>query len=649
MTAEEKAIEPATGAFTAESRAAAVAGSIPLLASYFADAPTWNLDVRPELGTGDSATDEIVALLRLRVVLAAARALTDALSPVMQRPNQRWFRSPEESIGGVRGRLDIYRYVRERARPSSPPARYPVMVVRRTTDTPENALAAYAVAWLLTELRTAPSAVLPATCPERRELHEHRRVLGRYRREPILREAAPRADRVWRRGGLRALTNEVGGRLAMGHVAHPDRYGPLLTWIASFNPRSAAAEPGLLDWAIYDERFDAKLFELWALSMLTVALTDAFGAPITPEQPLRSGLPVATWFLGSGRARLSFQTPLKGARWRYIAPSAGALRGTPDITVAVQRPDGAEVEVLVDPKLRVRSTAPAEEIYKLLGYFENSPDTSRTGVLLMYAPQGGDMPYELATESGGKVLVLGVDPARPTEASAAMGRVARLVAEMADLDDERCATLRTAAAASGEQAAAMRQQLAVEGMLKAAAKAPAEAMAAARKATSAHLHLVWDFLSASAQTMLVTAEHFGHYAPADADHSGPMLGLAAACELMLHDHLLEPLAPELARRRDATLGGVITWLDDALSADPRRGEGRRLRDVLKNREAVDERALRVAVLGLRRLNTHYRIPSAHRAVLSQRQWAAGRALILAPTDGLLVQITVGLGAAAKPG
>ncbi len=134
-----------------------------------------------------------------------------------------------------------------------------------------------------------------------------------------------------------------------------------------------------------------------------------------------------------------------------------------------------------------------------------------------------------------------------------------------------------AATAEGveETVAAVRQEAAVQAMLQTAANLPAPSLDPVRKSTAANLHEVWELLGEDAATMVVTAEYFGQTAPADADHSGPLLGLAAACERVLYEVFFN----EVSRRdpylfqESQTLGGLIRCLVDATRRHPRTAAG----------------------------------------------------------------------------
>ncbi len=73
-------------------------------------------------------------------------------------------------------------------------------------------------------------------------------------------------------------------------------------------------------------------------------------------------------------------------------------------------------------------------------------------------------------------------------------------------------------------------------------------------------------MSEQTQTLLVTAVYFCHEVPDGADHSGPLLGLAAAVERILHEGLLEAAAIANPGSIDPhlTLESALRLIDEAL-------------------------------------------------------------------------------------
>jgi hypothetical protein len=405
------------GHFTAAGRRSAINSALPLLVTYFAGAPTWNLEVSSQLGSAgaDADLDEFAAATRLRASLAAAARLVDVAGRIIARPTFRYTHVAAESVGIIQGRLDLARYSRQRGCVDVP-RRYPIRLVERATATPENILASYAVAWIKRDLDRTPMGLLPSGSPESRARHGLVDALTRQLAVPLLARTVPAAMEVWRRSTVDALLDRVTQRLEAGHIAQPEPYQELADWMRTSLAGDAVAHLGERDWSFYDERFDTKLFEIWCLMRLAEAITRRIGDPARTRPAslaARTRGPIYSWTVGEHAVRLYFQPPLHtltpdGVRWRY-EPGAEPLMGFPDLAVISDGPVGLGV-ALFDPKLRRRSAAPTEELYKLLGYFANlRHPRPPQGAILYYSP-GSPTEYTLSTAEGGDIRALGVDP-----------------------------------------------------------------------------------------------------------------------------------------------------------------------------------------------------------------------------------------------
>jgi len=635
-----------SGHFNLQSREAATRRALPLLATYFAAAPSWTLSLQPQVGTADLELDELSSFVRLRVALAAAREFDSLLRQLEGRASFQYARVAEDSIGVLRGQLDTSRYMRTRLRPESP-RRYPVQIIHRRYATPENALAAYGTLWLVRELVQAPVHLIPPEAPERREILERQAALARVLRQPILAQASEIARDVRRRRALATLLDSVEARIEGGYIAASDTYRSVVGWMRRFDPERAAPVPGVVEWAFYDDRFDTKLFEIWSLSLLIDALEARLGPPTSGVRPLyeRSGRPLCVWNLGAARILVLFQAGLSrlgvgDVRWRFAEPQAAPLGGIPDLAIVVDRVGAGRALILVDPKLRERSRAPTEEIYKLLGYFGNLPGSLRPLAAIVFYSPGVPRAYRLNDDKEGQLFAIGVDPADEPSAAILFQRLGELVVSASSLSEKTVARLRGATSLSGdeqeESIAATRQDAAAEAMLLAAQSLPAGSLSPVRKTTAANLREIWELLGEDTATMIVTAEYFGQNAPADADHSGPLLGLAAACERVLYDVLFEEVLKTYAHlfEESQTLGTLIRALWDALRPSPRYADGQAVATYL-GELGPDTLRLRQIAGDLRKLNVEYRIPAAHREVVSQGLWVAGRSFILTPHLGLL--------------
>ncbi len=639
--------EATAGRLLPADRAAAAGQALPLLATYFADAPSWALSAQPQLAQADPGTEALAAFLRMRVALAAMARLEPILSKILDKPSFYYARHADESIGSLRGILDVPRFTRSRLRPESP-RRYPVRVIDRRYATPENTAACYAALWMSRELADAPLRAIPEGAPEYRAVLDARSRLAALLRQPVLVHCRAQALDTRRRRVLPQVLDTIRQRLRSGRIMAPDRYERLVQWLEAAERVRAGAEAGPIEWSFYDDRFDTKLFEIWSLRHLITALEATLGPPNQAASSLleRARSPIRTWQFGAARVQLFFQPSLarltnKPPRWMFTEPRTEPLTGFPDIGITVTQVTGAAAVILVDPKLRQRPSAPAEELYKMLGYFGNLAPGPTLGTIIFYSP-GDPRTYRLEAQAGGELLALGMDIARADTTAAGFAAIAEQVRKAGGIDQNTVKLLAAAQASENNEEAttAIRQNAAVSAMIAAADALPEASLAPVRKSTSATLQAIWSRLSADTTTMLVTAEYFGVNAPGDADHSGPLLGLAAACERVLYENVLATVAharPDLFSA-DATFGTFIHWLNDASRPHPREPQGASLAARLARSPSVNAHGLATLVGDLRVLNTQYRIPAAHRDVVTQALWAAGRALVLDPTRGVLTRL-----------
>ena len=409
--------EIAAGRLSSESRHAATAGSLKLLASYFASAPTWSTTPSRQLSASEPSSDQLAEALRFRVALASARRLERILDDISGRLTFRYQRRQEESVGAVRGRLDVHRYMSDRGR-LDVPRRYPVRVIDRDHRTPENILAAYATLWTVHELsESAVFSFLPERSPERREAISRHDSLRRTLEQQSFRRVTEEGTNVARRGDLNATLDAAERRIEAGHIAHPEPYRELIDW-AKRHLEGAAATPGDVEWSFYDERFDPTLFEVWLLEMTAAAITRLVDREPTVVPLWKRGpTPTFRWKLGPVSVRLHYRwglTDLKPLVWKA---NGEPLRGIPDITVVVEDAAANRNVVLVDAKLRRREQRPTEELYKLLGYFDALREPNwRRGAIVYYSPKAL-VSTTYVDDSNGKALLLGVDPVRGDEAA----------------------------------------------------------------------------------------------------------------------------------------------------------------------------------------------------------------------------------------
>ncbi len=486
------------------------------------------------MSTGESDDDLLARSLRLRIALSAARRLDTLLREIGADLSFRYRRVEDETVGMVRGRLDVQRYLRSQGKREAP-RRYPVVVVERSHATPENALAIYATGWVLRELDVAEDVVLPPNSPERREVRELRVALARTLNHPILAEARTSAESVWGSGHLETLLDSVEARVIGGHLARPEPYGALVDWVRTFDPQGLP-ETSDVEWSFYDERFDTKLFEIWMLDRLERALAPKLGEAISRPLWDRGANPTFLWKQGLATVAVHFQRALSSGVgqtvWRRLEPPA-LFDGVPDITVVISTARSGESLAYVDAKLRQRDHHPTEELYKLLGYFDNTGSpAARRGAIVFYNVQGVVV-EAFVDDSDGQMLSVGVGPAIGDHESG-FARIADMIMEMLRSSDETAFTEPADSEQDlNEAQVAAVQEKAVSDLLIRASHLPPNTLEPYRHILSQQIPETWPRFDEELSTIVVTAYYFGASAPPGADLSGPLLGLSAACERIL--------------------------------------------------------------------------------------------------------------------
>jgi hypothetical protein len=154
------------------------------------------------------------------------------------------------------------------------------------------------------------------------------------------------------------------------------------------------------------------------------------------------------------------------------------------------------------------------------------------------------------------------------------------------------------------------------------------------------LSAVWGDLPEDIQKMLLTAEYFGDQVPEGYDHSGPVLGLFAACEALIRARLFGP--------SDQVLGGVyrrVTFGEGALALKrlPRWNSGPEavLRRWATRQTGTDIEQLGSCGRAMLSANK-WRIAAAHAVLVNKETWDATHTVILDRQRGLLLQLCAAL-------
>jgi hypothetical protein len=627
------------GALSEAGRQAAIEASLSLLGVYFAGGDQ-ELVERAAIGRAveDRELDALRAGLRLRVAIAAGLRLADLVDDIAKRPTFRYELQTTEQVGSLRSALDINRWI---TRPrGDQELSFPVLEVQRGLGTPENVLAAYAITWLLRELRTSLGASLAtAEAVEYQAVHRLQDRLIRAREIPALAACVPVALTIHTKRAAEYLISQVKRRLRRRDIANRRPYAELTNWVEACLSGQPPVAPGDIDLAVYGDRFDSKLFELWCLW----ALGQEFAAALHMPEPKihlawRGTAAAYTFGTFSGQIELYFQRGLPGVDQMHSAQwmndDGRRLGGIPDIVVKACPTIGDTRFAVIDPKLRQRNRLPTEELYKILGYLQNFRVTPPTGAVLIYTTSTETATPNLFRDGeSGTLISVALNPSAPAITTAsALDVVVRTVLGLIDYQlPEAPSGGQIPAPAESEEERTEQVINDISSSLRNWGRVHSDEIASSRERIEALVgEDCWHSLDDDVQLMMATADYVGHQLPPEVDFTGPVIGMCKAVEHLLHASLIAPvLGSGPARERQTrTLGAAIDAIEVAC-----RSQGSQLhRDIRAHLIAsgIDASDVLDLVQPWRKLNTDYRVPAAHRQALRKPSWQRLYRMLLGP-------------------
>jgi hypothetical protein len=381
----------------------------------------------------------------------------------------------------------------------------------------------------------------------------------------------------------------------------------------------------VIDVALYGAQFDNKLFELWCLDLLGRELARALNLP----EPLvgsrwRRGEPAYSFENFSGRIEVYFQRSLGAVsamhQARWVKSDGRRLGGIPDIVVRATPLSGGERFAVLDPKLRQRDRLPAEELYKILGYLQNFGVEPAVGCVLIYTTGHDGVATDIFhDEAAGTLISASLNPAATAEVNREVLR--EVVATIVGLIDAR--PVDPVASGAGGEASDQAEDT-IEGTRLALASwgngHPSEIRPSKERIEALVGEDRWAALYSDVQIMMATADLVGHQLDAGADFSGPVIGMCASVEHLIYTTLVSPAVTgnKQMERQTRTFGAAVDAIELAI-----RNKGGAVPKAIRlqvDQVGLDLNAIAVLLPSWRRLNTTYRVPAAHRELLSRSSW-----------------------------
>lgn len=641
------------GALSDAGRQAAVEASLSLLGVYFAAGDVDSSDMAAAASGDDAEMNELRAGLRLRVAIAAARRLLSVIDEVTKRPTFRYELRSTEHVGSLSGALDFNRWLTQ-PRGGDQDLTFPVLEVTRGLRTPENVLLTYAVGWLIRELRVSlRSSLATPEAVEYRLARQHLDRLERARQLPGFAGCRRSADAIRTSGAIYRLIADVRRRLRRREIWSLAPYLGLVEWIERCLDSAPAANAGEIDISVYGERFDNKLFELWCLGVVARGLADELHLPEPAvHRAWRRTTAAYTFEVFSGKLELHFQRGLSALdarhRARWNKENGARLGGVPDIVVRAVPTLGDPLFAVVDPKLRQRDRLPSEELYKILGYMQNFGIRPAVGGVLIYTTSPESTTADLFRDGeGGTLFSIALNPAAPQEATDVAIRPL-LEILLALIGQQLPGDRGTNDEEVDDDWQAERTVREVQASIGSWGQSHLAEITPSRERIKALVGDVrWGALSDDVRVMMATADLVGHQLDPSADFSGPVIGMCAAVEHVVHSIALDPVVGSSSdwQRQTRTFGGALDVVD--LACRDRGGELPRAVRARLLSTAIDLEALNALDPVLRQLNKKFRVPAAHRQVLTKSDWQSlyrlvmGSEMLFIRTHDALAPISTG--------
>lgn len=386
---------------------------IDILASYFFDKSVVLDNVQMHSAFDEDEEHLFRAELNLRHDIAYGRLLVSFFDEINTKLSSKPEKYKTFSELPLRGELDINKYLQRRYGSIERNRYYPVIRGTSVPNTPENILVKSTLILLMQHFTKYPLKQTAEFVAVQQLLNWLHTRLSSWPWDSVI--VSNNLERTYLESRKRVTKRQTGNDIG---------YGKFLSWFEEW--RIAFNKPGelpkeqlrnhLLAFPTGDS-FNEKVFEIWCLKFLSQVLISIGFSLVTGPKPLfkkdnepiyileRNGKIINIWF--------QKQSPMGKPQWFYTENKKG-LRGIPDIILTQV---GADGPLIVDAKLRSYSRSKSEEVYKMLGYYENFRkslgDHPFIGALLFVSDS--HEVHELENDQGSRVSVLSVPTINQSE------------------------------------------------------------------------------------------------------------------------------------------------------------------------------------------------------------------------------------------
>lgn len=380
-------------------------GFLSFVNRYFSSFSTQMQSIDYSIRSGE--IDEIDLEIYLRIVLANIDTLHSLISDLESSLSKSQVNREVIFSGEIQGRLNIGKYTKNIAQARFP-KEYPCVVKSRTYASPENIYVIFIINNVLKMLDEFKKFMLSkgnSSFSELALIEYHFKAFKVFSTKAYFMDCQDSAKQIMKSYGdcyPDDLRNLILTRIHKGKIRNSHIYQRIFDWYNTYKYGSVLElSKQKLSVLRYSDDFANRLFELWCLYCIKETFVSSFNAILLEENNIMEAGDSFIYKLSvptGGTLEIYYQ---KGANlywdtendlsWKYVKyENTRGLRGIPDISIRYTAKEDALV--MIDIKNRVRiAGANSEEIYKMIGYFDNfkktfeerfSKDVKKQGALI---------------------------------------------------------------------------------------------------------------------------------------------------------------------------------------------------------------------------------------------------------------------------
>lgn len=660
-------------------------GFVEFLNEYFSIYDVTNQKLKIDLRDVDGIEN---IYMYIRIVCANMDSFMKSVHNLSQNVSYSFEKGSRVYQGEIKGRLLINDYAKELAKHEIP-RKYKCSIKQKTYNTIENIYILFILHKVSDLLESFLKVINEIPFKDKEKSKEliaignYLKTIREYINKPFFVQCRKEVRRIqtYYKGKFPPEYLElVGKRIRTGKIRNCRTYEEVLNWIEKFQRNSIYfIDDSTLETLKYSESFSQKLFELWVLYKIKETFVDDYNCTLIESNNImhnKEGYIFKLETITGGTLEIYFQKGIPlywnedyPPKWRYLQEDKEKyLSGIPDISIKYSTIRQSLIMIDVKNKNRIPGKN-SDEIYKMIGYFNNFKDAFRyiysedvkKQAALVFRNDLDKFEENLISDEGYRIKNLSVSPTESEDLNKNQFKIlCKYILDMQGMDGTTSGVMGSYAKNSkeilqqaiegneDEDVVAYRlskdNHLVIESLFKTSEMKDALDKALIEMEQNYFPH-IWSKMSEKTKTILGMAEClFKGVTPCEtADYAPICLEYCRAFEVQINEQILQPFRDgyttnemnQLVRRnksyekmqsaREMTLGECMFFLQKLNHPKYPMTE---LREFMQDRIHNYSDVLDYGVDIMKKINESIRRKSAHTTIMTYQELIEARQIIL---------------------